>query len=636
MKIPITVQDREVIYGLAAALTNTSQEGRYRHSIIVNNVHRRMLARKASTLNQYLSIAERDDTEFAELISALTIHTTQWFREMPHYQKVEEFLNENKARFKTSKFRVLCAASSTGEEPYSFGLMLELFKAQNPWFEYSITASDIDPVSVRTAKEGVYKLIGVPQIPDKYRKFLLKGNGPSRGFFSISSEIKSRCNFAVRDLTKLKKELLGQFDLIVVRNVLIYFDTKKVQEIIHNLTDLLAPEGMLCLGHSEAIEPGQTSLNLVGNACYTKSRDVEEVDESLNKTVLVVDDTASLRKTLNKMLSVAGFKVVQAASAEEASKVVSSTKIDVITLDLNMPGMSGQDWLRLQRKAGMRVPVAILSGTNPEEAGDVLGALEDGAQDFIDKAELFKSKEESIERIIALAQNFSTVSKSQVSHSLQSHSGSIRKRPDLILIGASTGGTAALVELLQDMPPDSPPILITQHIVKTFARAFAQRLAGSAKLKLVDPFKESLLKSGHIYLALDDYHIGVEEIAGELNIKVSNASLINRHRPSVDFLFQSATKISKRYNILAVIMTGMGADGARGIKELHDLGHTTVAQDEASSVVFGMPKEAIKLGGIDIIGNPYQIRKLINESLRSSFGRPRDAKSFEKMISKVI
>jgi two-component system chemotaxis response regulator CheB len=595
-----------------------------------------MLARKATSLTQYLTLAENEDKEFAELISALTIHTTQWFREMPHYQKVEEFLNSNKERFKTHKFRVLCAASSTGEEPYSFGLMLELFRAQNPWFEYHITASDIDPVSIRTAKEGVYKLIGLPQIPERYRKFLLKGNGPSRGLFSLSSEIKSRCNFAVRDLTKLRKEPLGQFDLIVVRNVLIYFNAEKVQEIVGSLTDLLAPEGMLCLGHSEAIEPGQTKLNLVGNACYTKAPNIASADDSLNKTVLVVDDTASLRKTLNKMLSVAGFKVVQAASAEEASKVMASTKIDVITLDLNMPGMSGQEWLRLQRKAGMRVPVAILSGTNPEEAGDVLGALEDGAQDFIDKAELFKSKEESIERIIALAQNFSVAPKHSASSNLQSHSGSIRKRPDLILIGASTGGTAALVELLQDMPPDSPPILITQHIVKTFARAFAQRLAGSAKLKLADPFKESVLKSGHIYLALDDYHIGVEEIAGELNIKVSNTSPVNRHRPSVDFLFQSATKISKRYNILAVILTGMGADGAKGIKDLHDLGHTTVAQDEASSVVFGMPKEAIKLGGIDIIGNPYQIRKLMNESLRSSFGRPPTAKSFEKMISKVV
>jgi two-component system chemotaxis response regulator CheB len=284
----------------------------------------------------------------------------------------------------------------------------------------------------------------------------------------------------------------------------------------------------------------------------------------------------------------------------------------------------------------LRVPIAILSGTNPEEAGDVLGALEDGAQDFIDKSELFKSKEESIERIIALAKNFEGSRNLVTPGASKALGGSIRKRPDVILIGASTGGTAALVELLQDMPPDSPPILITQHIVKTFAKAFAQRLASSAKLKLADPFKESLLKPGHIYLALDDYHIGLEEQDHQLHIKVSNAAPVNRHRPSVDFLFQSATKISKRHCVLAVIMTGMGADGAKGMKELKDLGHITVAQDEASSVVFGMPKEAIKLGAVDIIGNPYQIRKLFNESLRSSFGKATPTKSFESMISKVM
>ncbi len=636
MKNLLTVQDREVLYRLAESLTNTSQDGRYRHSIIINNVHRRMVARKVERLSDYLAIAEKESGEFAQLVSALTIHTTQWFREMPHYQRIEEFLNTNRGRLKQHKFRVLTAASSTGEEPYSFGLVLESFRQANPGFDYKIVASDIDPVSIQFAKEGVYKLLASSQVPDKYRRFLLKGNGPSRGFFTISQEIKDRCDFSVRDLTKLRGDVLGEFDLIVCRNVLIYFEPRKVEVILKNLSSMLAPEGMLCLGHSEAIEPGQTSLQLVGNACYVRPSITNEESNSLDKTVLVVDDTASLRKTLNKMLSVAGFKVVQAASAEEASKVVSTTKIDVITLDLNMPGMSGQEWLRLQRKAGLRVPIAILSGTNPEEAGDVLGALEDGAQDFIDKAELFKSKDESIERIIALAQNFEGTRTFAVSETTRGLSGSIRKRPDVILIGASTGGTAALVELLQDMPPDSPPILITQHIVKTFAKAFAQRLAGSAKLKLADPYRESELKPGHIYLALDDYHIGIEEQDHHLHIKVSNASPINRHRPSVDFLFQSATKISRRHSVLAIIMTGMGADGAKGLKELKDLGHTTVAQDEASSVVFGMPKEAIKLGAVDIIGNPYQIRKLINESLRSSLGQGISAKSFEKMISKVV
>lgn len=636
MKNLLTVLDREVLYRLAESLTNTSQDGRYRHSIIINNVQRRMVARRVENLSQYLSIAEQESGEYAQLISALTIHTTQWFREMPHYHRIEEFLNSNKARFKNHKFKVLTAASSTGEEPYSFGLVLEHFRQSNPGFDYKIVASDIDPISIRIAKEGVYKLLASSQIPDKYRRFLLKGNGPSRGFFTISTDIKERCDFSVRDLTKLKGDILGEFDLIVCRNVLIYFEPRKVEGILKNLSSMLAPHGMLCLGHSEAIEPGQTALKLMGNACYLKPAVAEDIDNSLDKTILVVDDTASLRKTLNKMFSMAGFKVVQAASAEEASKIVSSTKIDVITLDLNMPGMSGQEWLRMQRKAGLRVPIAILSGTNPEEAGDVLGALEDGAQDFIDKAELFKSKDESIERIIALAKNIEGTRSSVLVDHNKAFGGSIRKRPDVILIGASTGGTAALVELLQDMPPDSPPILITQHIVKTFAKAFAQRLASSAKLKLADPFKESVLKSGHIYLALDDYHIGLEEHDHQLHIKVSNAGPINRHRPSVDFLFQSATKISKRYSVLAVIMTGMGADGARGLKDLKDLGHTTVAQDEASSVVFGMPKEAIKLGAVDIIGNPYQIRKLFNEALRSSFGKPTTAKSFEAMISKVI
>ena len=179
-------------------------------------------------------------------------------------------------------------------------------------------------------------------------------------------------------------------------------------------------------------------------------------------------------------------------------------------------------------------------------------------------------------------------------------------RPDLILLGASTGGTDALNKLLTNFPTRSPPVLIVQHIPANFAKAFAERLISNSGLKLGEMRSGALLKEGHIYISLEDAHIGVKKHGGEYQLELSYSPPMNRHRPSVEYLFQSCLPFANK--VAATILTGMGNDGAQSLAELKKRGGITFAQSEESCVVFGMPKEAIKLGGAGFIGDLRAIR----------------------------
>jgi two-component system chemotaxis response regulator CheB len=614
-------EERDFVFALIERVTGTCQEGTYRREVLASNVERRIRYVGAPSLRAYLTYATTDASEGELLLSALTIHTTSWFREAPHFHKFEAMIRQRLVEHKINSIRVLCAACSTGEEAYSIAFTLEHIRRSAPGFEYHVHGVDIDPLSVEHASRGMYGEVALPIIPGPYREFCLVGTGQRRGFFTPNRDVRSRCSFGVADLRTFGRENRDSFDCIFCRNVLIYFKSDDVSALVKGLLTSLRVDGALFLGHSEAIDATRYGIRFLGDSTYLKRASFLDATSVVEDgcRVLVVDDSLAARKALERALERGGIQAFSVASADEATEFLERNSVDVITLDVTMPGLDGPTWLNSRRIAGLDIPVVIVSESGPAQATAILGALENGAQDYIEKSTI--NGPEFAEKLIAISQSYkpghSTPSAAAFSKPTVS-----RERPDLILVGASTGGTEAVMRLLETMPPNSPPIVVVQHISSYFARAFAQRVAHNANLRLGVCAEGTLLEAGTIYVADDERHIGVGGKGGRLSIIRSDGPPINRHRPSVDFLFKSAAVLSN-VRVSAVLLTGMGADGAEGMKELHDRGAITFCQDEQSCVVFGMPREAISLGAADIVARPEEIRQHLEWQISQSTGKSR-------------
>lgn len=621
--LALNQEEENVLYWIAEQLTGSCQDQKKRRRILVSNVLRRMRALRAPSLEKYLYSALSSADEYEEFISALTIHTTSWFRESPHFQQLTERLNRDYSKGSATRFQLLSVACSSGQEPYSYGLVLELFRQRVVGFDYSVTGVDIDPRCVKYAKKGLYPTDEVSQIPQEYRRLLLRGGGDSTGLFTASPDIRKRSSFYAGNLLDEQKlsTIGGPFDLISCRNVLIYFAPTQTKQIISTLVKLLSTNGTLVLGHSEAVDGGQFGLRLVGNTTYIKDGGVRATvqpkpkpEKAERHKVLVVDDSETMRKMLVKLLTEEGHEAWGVESAAHATEFLREKSVDLVTLDLHMEGMDGATWLRTQRRSGFRVPIVVVSGASAHEAMEVLGALEDGAQDYIDKGSIRGEGTEIAARLISIAQGHKEKARTPAKKKRSQRPELKLHRPDLIAIGASTGGTETLTHLLRSLPSDAPPVVVVQHISKSFCRPFAERLAGCAGLTLAEPGEGAPILPGHLYMAWDDYHIGVQEKGASMVLTVSDSPPVSRHRPSVDHLFFSAAKLQKQ-RVFAALLTGMGADGAAGLAALDQAGALTCAQDEESCVVFGMPKEAIKLGAAKFIGSPDEIRDVLNKCL---------------------
>ncbi len=263
----MTDQDKELIFLLAQKLTGAHPEGTFQHGIFLTNIEKRMRETKITSVPAYLKFAKENAAENSHLISALSIHTTSWFRENPHYvilQKIIlDFVQQNRP------FRTWSAAASTGEEVYSLALLFEEFRGFHPSFDYSIMGTDIDPVSLETAQKAVYDkkhLLGPVAF---YKKHVLLGSGPTENYFTFTKGLRSRCQFKPHDIREPLKNS-GQFELIVCRNILIYFPAPEVEMIIKTLIGHLRPGGHLILGHSEMIDYQRLGLSLRGHSVYQK------------------------------------------------------------------------------------------------------------------------------------------------------------------------------------------------------------------------------------------------------------------------------------------------------------------------------------------------------------------------------
>jgi two-component system, chemotaxis family, protein-glutamate methylesterase/glutaminase len=325
--------------------------------------------------------------------------------------------------------------------------------------------------------------------------------------------------------------------------------------------------------------------------------------------VLIVDDSALVRRILTEMLSSdASITVLGAAhDAYDAREKIKALNPDVLTLDVEMPRMDGLTFLRnLMRLRPM--PVIMVSSLTDKGAEVTLDALSIGAVDYLSKpksdlaATLADYKEELIAKVKAAASARVRATASAASASADAILAKrdprrqLRTTERIIAIGASTGGTEAIKEVLIRLPPDTPGIVITQHIPKLFSGAFARRMDACCQVSVCEAEDGQQILRGHAYVAPGDMHLLVVRDGARYVCRLDQGPPVNRHKPSVDVLFRSVAQQAGR-NAIGVILTGMGKDGALGLKEMRDAGGRTVAQDEATSIVWGMPGEAVALGG---------------------------------------
>ncbi len=355
--------------------------------------------------------------------------------------------------------------------------------------------------------------------------------------------------------------------------------------------------------------------------------------------VLIVDDSALVRQILVEILKTAADMEVVGTASDPfvAREKIKETNPDVLTLDVEMPRMDGLTFLaNLMRLRPM--PVVMVSSLTQRGAEITLKALELGAVDFVSKPKvdvagtLHDFSEEILGkiRIAAGARVLARVAPSAIQVPKQSadailpaHAAArmLRTTDRIVAVGSSTGGTEAIRELLAGLPADSPAIVIAQHIPAAFSAPFARRMDTLCALSVCEPVDGQYIMAGHVYIAPGGRHLLVERDGARYRCRLNDGPPVNRHCPSVDVLFRSVAQ-QVGPNAVGVILTGMGDDGSRGLKEMHDAGAPTVAQDEASSVVWGMPGAAVKSGAVDEVLPLSQVAAAIMRLAGSTGAQP--------------
>ncbi len=328
--------------------------------------------------------------------------------------------------------------------------------------------------------------------------------------------------------------------------------------------------------------------------------------------VLIVDDSALMRKVLTSLLSSdRQIEVIGAAPDPYIARdKIKALKPDVLTLDVEMPRMDGLTFLG-KLMAGHPMPVVMVSSLTEVGCETTIRALELGAIDFFTKPKLDMEQgmellsRELCEKVkvaaqVRIARRISSEIEPTKIVQPMSTSSMLKTTETIIAVGASTGGTEALRHFLTVLPSDTPPIVITQHMPEKFTKSFADRLNDLCKITVKEAEDGDRVMTGQALIAPGSHHMRLTRSGARYLVRLGLDEPVNRHRPSVDVLFRSVADSAGK-NAVGIIMTGMGKDGAAGMKEMHDAGAYNISQDEATSVVFGMPKEAIAQGGVDEI-----------------------------------
>jgi len=334
--------------------------------------------------------------------------------------------------------------------------------------------------------------------------------------------------------------------------------------------------------------------------------------------VFIIDDSASVRQTLSKLLSsdpeieVIGTAFDPFNAAEKLETILP----DVITLDIEMPRMDGITFLK-KIMTQFPIPVVICSSLAEKDSETTFKAIEYGAVEIIEKPKIGTKTffEESKIMICDTVKAASGVNVKKLSLTRSvfdkklsadaviprtTSNSMIKTTEKLLIVGASTGGTEAIRIFLESMPLDAPGIVIVQHMPENFTKAFANRINTLCKITVKEASDNDTVIPGQALIAPGNKHMLLKRSGARYYVQIKSGPLVSRHRPSVDVLFRSAARYAGK-NAIGIIMTGMGDDGAKGMLEMKEAGAYTIAQDEKSCIVFGMPNEAIKLGGINKI-----------------------------------
>ena len=494
--VTLTEDDKKIIIRLARELTGTHvNDGRT--GVIFLNVISRMELMGCHSLGEYLAFVHKNDREVPSLLSALTIHTTGWFREPLSFDQFQSIAADFARKNPTGTFKLLSIGCSSGEEVYSYAFVLEELRRVFPAFSYKLTGIDIDPVSLNQGRSATYSRVKTEFIDERWRPLIMRRLSHDE-ILKVEAQVAGHVEFKSANIIQMDP-LEEKFDFISCRNILIYFDPSQIDLIISKIVRMINSNGHFCTGVSETGAIARPEL------------------KSLGSTI---------------------FQAIPKPSVKRQTKPI-------------------RPHLPLQSPT---------KGTDPSNpAVDPSLTIEPSVR---------RSEPNLI--------------------------------PEIIAFGSSTGGTEILIRILDKIPQPCPPVIVVQHIVPDFAADFAARLAEKSGLTLGKIQDGEILKPNHLYMALNDYHIMVRKSGGVLRLGISHADPIASHRPSVDFLFNSLAQHQVR--TMAALLTGMGRDGADGMAKIHSQGGFTIAQDESSSTVFGMPGEAIKLGAVDFVGNPRQIQ----------------------------
>ena len=345
--------------------------------------------------------------------------------------------------------------------------------------------------------------------------------------------------------------------------------------------------------------------------------------------VLVVDDSALIRSLLAAIINNESDLVCVGAAADPyaARELIKSLSPDVLTLDVEMPRMDGITFLEhLMRLRPM--PVLMVSTLTEKGSESALRALEVGAVDYVAKPKLdissglLQHAQEIVDKIRVAAKAKVFARRAPAAHIAKAAKPAVsfKSTEKIIAIGASTGGTEAIREVLEHLPADMPGIVITQHMPPGFTKTFAARLDSLCRLRVKEGEDGERVLPGHAYIAPGALHMAIAKSGANYKVALSDAGPVNRHKPSVDVLFRSVAAHAGP-NALGAMLTGMGRDGAHAMLEMRHAGAWTVAQDEASCVVFGMPKEAIALGAaLEVQPLERIAARLIDQSARMGGG----------------
>ncbi|MBF0273701.1 MAG: chemotaxis response regulator protein-glutamate methylesterase [Nitrospinae bacterium] len=333
----------------------------------------------------------------------------------------------------------------------------------------------------------------------------------------------------------------------------------------------------------------------------------------IKSKVLIVDDSAIVRKKFSDGLKqFSDIEIVgTAVDAYDARDKIINLKPDVVTLDIMMPRMDGLTFLGKLMKH-FPLPVIMVSGATMEGGDITLKCLEEGAFDFVAKPSALSGSDvdslfKELHEKILCAKSSWKKKKNLITHKTTSKtpeggvksilSNDVELNKVLIAIASSTGGTDALTKIFTRLPDKMPPIIVTQHMPPNFTALFAKRLNGCSSLTIKEAEEGEILKNSHVYIAPGGSHLKIKESGSSLRVVLGDEEKVHHQRPAADVMFNSILSSSKK--ILGVVLTGMGADGARGLLELKEKGSYNISQDENSCVVYGMPKEAVKLNAID-------------------------------------